>query len=121
MMVLSEPDDRFREKRSHRPPLLPRAFSAWCGFVDPCQAEVIMSIFWRTNPLALLASFLLDVTLSARSKRRQVAALRHLDDHLLKDIGLSRRDVQILEAGSALRDSPFPPSRGMMLSRPQLR
>jgi uncharacterized protein YjiS (DUF1127 family) len=80
-----------------------------------------MSIFWRTNPFALLATILLDVTLSARSSRRQAAALRHLDDHLLRDIGLSRRDVRMMETGSDLADSPFLPSRSMMLGRPQIR
>ena len=60
-----------------------------------------MSIFWKTNPIALLAHFLLDVTLSARSRRRQVTAFRHLDDRLLRDIGLSYRDVSFMQSGLA--------------------
>ena len=80
-----------------------------------------MSIFWRTNPLALLAQFLLDVTLSARSYRRQAAALRHLDDRLLKDIGLSRRDILLLQDGYVTEDSPFLPGRSMSMGRPQHR
>jgi uncharacterized protein YjiS (DUF1127 family) len=83
--------------------------------------EVIMSILWRTNPLALLATFLLDVTMSARSNRRQLAALRHLDDRLLHDIGLSRRDVQMMQYGLPLEDAPFPPSRSLALGQPQHR
>lgn len=78
-----------------------------------------MSIFWRTNPITLLVNFLLDVTLSARSNRRQAAALRHLDDHLLRDIGLSRRDVQLMQDGFPAEDTPFPTTRGFKLGQLQ--
>lgn len=77
-----------------------------------------MSIFWKTNPIALLAQFLLDVTLSTRSSRRQAAALRHLDDRLLKDIGLSRREVELLRYGTSGYDGPFPHRRSLPFGQP---
>jgi uncharacterized protein YjiS (DUF1127 family) len=76
-----------------------------------------MNIFWRTNPITLLVTFLLDVTLSARSTRRQIAALRHLDDRLLRDIGLTRRDVQLLQDGFPAEDTPFPTTRSFKLGQ----
>ena len=80
-----------------------------------------MSIFWKTNPIALLAQFLLDVTLSTRSMRRQAAALRHLDDRLLKDIGLSRREVELLQHGWSSHDGPFPHRPSLPFGQPQHR
>lgn len=86
-----------------------------------------MSIFWKTNPIALLAHFLLDVTLSTRSRRRQAAALRHLDSRLLRDIGLCQRDVSLMQAGLAedtrLRENglPFAARRNPTLSQVQPR
>jgi len=80
-----------------------------------------MSIFWKTNPIALLAQFLLDVTLSTRSNRRQAAALRHLDDRLLKDIGLTRREVELLQYGVSGQNGPFPHRRSLPFGQPQVR
>jgi len=77
-----------------------------------------MSIFWKTNPIALLAYFLLDVTRSVRSHRRQVAALRHLDDRLLQDIGLSRREITRMESGIIGDDRPFAASRNQTIGQP---
>lgn len=42
----------------------------------------------------------LDLIGSLHSRRRQIRALRHLDDRLLHDIGLTRRGVRLAESMS---------------------
>ncbi len=44
-----------------------------------------------------------DLILSPLSRRRQRRALQHLDDHLLRDIGITRREAR-LEAQQSASD-----------------
>ncbi len=56
--------------------------------------------FLANRPLTPFATFLLQAVVTLmqwQDRRRSRIALRHLDDHLLKDIGLER-DIALNEA-----------------------
>lgn len=54
-----------------------------------------LSFFIRLSLNHLPGAYLRNLGLSCWSSRRQLRALRNLDDHLLADIGLTRRDVHL--------------------------
>lgn len=54
-----------------------------------------LSLFIRLSLNRLPGEYLRDLGLSYWSLRRQLCALRNLDDHLLADIGLTRRDIRL--------------------------
>ena len=56
----------------------------------------------------------LDLIGSRQSQRRQIRALRHLDDRLLRDIGLTRRGVRLAESMPADGDTSSTPKKGVI-------
>jgi uncharacterized protein YjiS (DUF1127 family) len=73
---------------------------------NPCLKEPAMSTLRLVHPLAALRLFRLRSIIAGRiALARSRRGLRRLDDHLLRDIGLTRQEAEA-EATRAVWDAP---------------
>ena len=77
---------------------------------NPIGVEVSTAVYQAVDAVITGSARLAGAIARWRKRRRAIAELSQLSDHMLKDIGVARGDIRSLVDG--LRDAPKPRSAG---------